>query len=169
MVRAGVSILRRRLTPLSGILDPGPGRGGSIAGGDSRIWQYSVLPILQVLSPLSDSILAEKTVTVLDDKVAVTDLAIQLVAGLSVTLHPSTENSKAITAVATAEELLRTPKQVGASRAGVERGRAVAVPDSTRGRGEGGTGQSSCTMFQSTVTEAVKTHRTASSQSWPLP
>uniref|UniRef100_A0A8C0VY82 Transmembrane protein 132C n=1 Tax=Castor canadensis TaxID=51338 RepID=A0A8C0VY82_CASCN len=63
---------------------------------------------IQVLSPLSDSILAEKTVTVLDDKVSVTDLAIQLVAGLSVTLHP---NSKAITAVATAEELLRAPKQ----------------------------------------------------------
>ncbi|KAF6278644.1 transmembrane protein 132C [Rhinolophus ferrumequinum] len=66
---------------------------------------------IQVLSPLSDSILAEKTVTVLDDKVSVTDLAIQLVAGLSVTLHPSAENSKAITAVATAEELLRAPKQ----------------------------------------------------------
>ncbi|XP_046494677.1 transmembrane protein 132C [Equus quagga] len=66
---------------------------------------------IQVLSPLSDSILAEKTVTVLDDKVSVTDLAIQLVAGLSVTLHPSPENSKVITAVATAEELLRTPKQ----------------------------------------------------------
>ncbi|XP_069353597.1 transmembrane protein 132C [Eulemur rufifrons] len=66
---------------------------------------------IQVLSPLSDSILAEKTVTVLDDKVSVTDLAIQLVAGLSVTLHPNAENSKAITAVATAEELLRTPKQ----------------------------------------------------------
>lgn len=72
-----------------------------------------VLPIPQVLSPLSDSILAEKTVTVLDDKVSVTDLAVQLVAGLSVTLHPSVENSKAVTAVATAEELLRAPKQVG--------------------------------------------------------
>ncbi|XP_077015434.1 transmembrane protein 132C [Tamandua tetradactyla] len=66
---------------------------------------------IQVLSPLSDSILAEKTVTVLDDKVSVTDVAIQLVAGLSVTLQPSAENSKAVTAVATAEELLRTPKQ----------------------------------------------------------
>ncbi|XP_007952418.1 transmembrane protein 132C [Orycteropus afer afer] len=66
---------------------------------------------IQVLSPLSDSILAEKTVTVLDDKVTVTDLAIQLVAGLSVTLHPSTGNGKAITAVATAEEELRAPKQ----------------------------------------------------------
>nr|XP_020860036.1 transmembrane protein 132C isoform X2 [Phascolarctos cinereus] len=66
---------------------------------------------VQVLSPLSDSILAEKTVTVLDDKVAVTDLGVQLVAGLSVFLQPSSEINKAITATAMAEELLHTPKQ----------------------------------------------------------
>ncbi|MBZ3888667.1 Transmembrane protein 132C [Sciurus carolinensis] len=66
---------------------------------------------IQVLSPLSDSILAEKTVTVLEDKVSVMYLAIQLVAGLSISLHPSAEHSKAVTAVATAEELLHTPKQ----------------------------------------------------------
>ncbi|EDM13535.1 rCG21827, isoform CRA_a [Rattus norvegicus] len=66
---------------------------------------------IQVLSPLSDSILAEKTVTVLDDKVSVTDLAVQVVAGLSITLHPISENNKATSAVATAEELLRAPKQ----------------------------------------------------------
>uniref|UniRef100_A0A7N4PE66 Transmembrane protein 132C n=1 Tax=Sarcophilus harrisii TaxID=9305 RepID=A0A7N4PE66_SARHA len=66
---------------------------------------------VQVLSPLSDSILAEKTVTVLDDKVAVTDLGVQLVAGLSVFLQPSSEVNKAITATAMAEELLHTPKQ----------------------------------------------------------
>ncbi|XP_056677886.1 transmembrane protein 132C [Monodelphis domestica] len=66
---------------------------------------------IQVLSPLSDSILAEKTVTVLDDKVAVTDLGVQLVAGLSVFLQPSSEINKAITATAMAEELLHTPKQ----------------------------------------------------------
>lgn len=75
-------------------------------------WSHSILPP-QVLSPLSDSILAEKTVTVLDDKVSVTELAVQLVAGLSVALHPYVEHSRAIAAVATAEELLRTPKQVG--------------------------------------------------------
>jgi hypothetical protein len=84
-----------------------------------------------VLSPLSDSILAEKTVTVFDDKVAVSDLAIQLVAGLSVTLHPSTENSRAITAVATAEELLRAPKQV---RARMPEGNRVP-PDLAKGEG----------------------------------
>ncbi|KAK7829275.1 hypothetical protein U0070_012746 [Myodes glareolus] len=68
---------------------------------------------IQVLSPLSDSILAEKTITVLDDKVSLTDLTVQVVAGLSVTLHPIAENNKATTAVVTAEELLRAPKQVG--------------------------------------------------------
>uniref|UniRef100_A0A8C2VFV7 Transmembrane protein 132C n=1 Tax=Chinchilla lanigera TaxID=34839 RepID=A0A8C2VFV7_CHILA len=66
---------------------------------------------VQVLSPLSDSILAERTVTVLDDKVSVTELAVQLVAGLSVSLHPYAEHSRAIAAVATAQELLRAPKQ----------------------------------------------------------
>ncbi|XP_036163247.1 transmembrane protein 132C [Myotis myotis] len=66
---------------------------------------------IQVLSPLSDSILAEKTVTVLEDRVSLTDLAVQLVAGLSLTLHPSTENGRVVTAVAEADELLRAPKQ----------------------------------------------------------
>ncbi|KAL6084101.1 hypothetical protein STEG23_031357 [Scotinomys teguina] len=45
----------------------------------------------KVLSPLSDSILAEKTVTVLEEYVSVTDSAVQVVAGLSVMLHPSSE------------------------------------------------------------------------------
>ena len=89
-----------------------------------------------MLSPLSDSILAEKTVTVLDDKVAVSDLAIQLVAGLSVTLHPSTENSRAITAVATAAELLRAPTQV---RALTPEGNRVP-PDLAKGEGGGRNG-----------------------------
>uniref|UniRef100_A0A8C6ZQY3 Transmembrane protein 132C n=1 Tax=Nothoprocta perdicaria TaxID=30464 RepID=A0A8C6ZQY3_NOTPE len=66
---------------------------------------------MQVLSPLSDSILAEKTVTVLDDKVTITDLGVQLVAGLSLLLQPSTANSRAIVATTVAQELLHTPKQ----------------------------------------------------------
>lgn len=96
---------------------------GKVPTSRSRCDGFILCPA-QVLSPLSDSILAEKTVTVLDDKVSVTDLAIQFVAGLSVTLHPSTENSKAVTAVATAEELLRTPKQVGAWMPEVEGSKA---------------------------------------------
>lgn len=66
----------------------------------------------KVLSPLSDSILAEKTVTVLDDKVTITDLGVQLVSGLSLFLQPSAASSRAIVATAVAQELLHTPKQV---------------------------------------------------------
>ncbi|XP_040433058.1 transmembrane protein 132C isoform X2 [Cygnus olor] len=66
---------------------------------------------MQVLSPLSDSILAEKTVTVLDDKVTITDLGVQLVAGLSLFLQPSTASNQAIVATTIAQELLHTPKQ----------------------------------------------------------
>lgn len=64
------------------------------------------------MSPLSDSILAEKTVTVLDDKVTITDLGVQLVSGLSLFLQPSAATSRAIVATAVAQELLHTPKQV---------------------------------------------------------
>ncbi|XP_028679825.1 transmembrane protein 132C isoform X1 [Erpetoichthys calabaricus] len=66
---------------------------------------------IQVLSPLSDSILAEKTVTVLDDKVTITDLGLQLLAGLSLTLQPSTGSNRAILATTSAQELLHAPKQ----------------------------------------------------------
>lgn len=64
------------------------------------------------MSPLSDSILAEKTVTVLDDKVTITDLGVQLVAGLSLFLQPSAASNQAIVATTIAQELLHTPKQV---------------------------------------------------------
>ncbi|EOB02331.1 Transmembrane protein 132C, partial [Anas platyrhynchos] len=66
---------------------------------------------MQVLSPLSDSILAEKTVTVLDDKVTITDLGVQLVAGLSLFLQLSAASNQAIVATTIAQELLHTPKQ----------------------------------------------------------
>nr|XP_014339642.1 PREDICTED: transmembrane protein 132C-like isoform X2 [Latimeria chalumnae] len=66
---------------------------------------------IQVLSPLSDSILAEKTVTVLEDKVTITDLGVQLVAGLSLSLQLSMENKRAIVAMASAQELIPTLKE----------------------------------------------------------
>ncbi|MFT7805035.1 transmembrane protein 132C-like isoform X2 [Arapaima gigas] len=66
---------------------------------------------IQVLSPLSDSILAEKTITVLDDKVTITDLGVQLVAGLSLTLQPNLGSNRAIVATATAQDLLHSSKQ----------------------------------------------------------
>ncbi|XP_041793331.1 transmembrane protein 132D [Chelmon rostratus] len=66
---------------------------------------------IQVLSPLSDSILAEKTVTVLDDKVTITDLGVQLVASLSLSMSASPGNYQAIQLTTTATDLLHTPKQ----------------------------------------------------------
>ncbi|XP_030141220.4 transmembrane protein 132B isoform X1 [Taeniopygia guttata] len=66
---------------------------------------------VQVLSPLSDSILAEKTVIVLDDRVTITDLGVQLVSGLSVSFQSSKGNKRAIVATTSAHDILRTPKQ----------------------------------------------------------
>ncbi|KAJ8379927.1 hypothetical protein SKAU_G00007050 [Synaphobranchus kaupii] len=66
---------------------------------------------IQVMSPLSDSILAEKTVTVLDDKVTITELGVQLVSGLSLSLQLSPGSNRAIVATATTQEVLHSPKQ----------------------------------------------------------
>ncbi|CAB1319691.1 unnamed protein product, partial [Coregonus sp. 'balchen'] len=65
----------------------------------------------QVLSPLSDSILAEKTVTVVDDKVTITELGVQLVTGLALSLQLSPGSNRAILATATTQEVLQSPKQ----------------------------------------------------------
>ncbi|XP_036908491.1 transmembrane protein 132D [Sturnira hondurensis] len=66
---------------------------------------------IQVLSPLSDAILAEKTITVLDEKVTITDLGVQLVTGLTLSLQLSPGSNKAIFATAVAQELLQRPQQ----------------------------------------------------------
>ncbi|KAM9391510.1 transmembrane protein 132C [Pholidichthys leucotaenia] len=66
---------------------------------------------VQVLSPLSDSILAEKTVTVVDDKVTITELGVQLVTGLSMNLQLSPGSNKAILATTNTQEVLQIPKQ----------------------------------------------------------
>src|SRR4029434_880441 len=55
----------------------------------------------QVLSPLSDSILAERTVRVLDERVSITELGLQLVSGLSLSLQLSPGSNRAVLATAT--------------------------------------------------------------------
>lgn len=67
---------------------------------------------LQVMSPLSDSVLAERTIKVSDDKVSVTELGVQLVSGLSLSLQLSPGSNRAIVATATTQEVLQRPKQV---------------------------------------------------------
>ncbi|XP_068166034.1 transmembrane protein 132D [Antennarius striatus] len=66
---------------------------------------------IQVFSPLSDAILAKTTVKVVDDKVTITDLGVQLVAGLTMTLQLSPGSNQAILATTTTEEVLQSPKQ----------------------------------------------------------
>ncbi|XP_077164419.1 transmembrane protein 132B isoform X1 [Paroedura picta] len=66
---------------------------------------------VQVLSPLSDSILAEKTVIVLEDRVTITDLGVQLVAGLSLSLQTSKGNKRVVVCTASASDILHSPKQ----------------------------------------------------------
>ncbi|XP_062855526.1 transmembrane protein 132D [Trichomycterus rosablanca] len=66
---------------------------------------------IKVLSPLSDSILAEKSVSVSDERVSITELGLQLVSGLALQLQLSTGSNRAISATATTQEVLNTPKQ----------------------------------------------------------
>uniref|UniRef100_A0A4W5NSJ8 Transmembrane protein 132D n=1 Tax=Hucho hucho TaxID=62062 RepID=A0A4W5NSJ8_9TELE len=69
---------------------------------------------IQVFSPLSDSILAEKTVTVVNNKVTITELGVQLVTGLALSLQLSPGSNRAILATATIQEVLQSPKQEAA-------------------------------------------------------
>ncbi|XP_006894747.1 PREDICTED: transmembrane protein 132B [Elephantulus edwardii] len=66
---------------------------------------------VQVLSPLSDSILAEKTVIVLDDRVTIAELGVQLVAGLSLSLQPHRAERRAVVSTVTAHDVLQAPQQ----------------------------------------------------------
>uniref|UniRef100_A0A3Q2DKL3 Uncharacterized protein n=1 Tax=Cyprinodon variegatus TaxID=28743 RepID=A0A3Q2DKL3_CYPVA len=61
---------------------------------------------LQVVSPLTSSVLAERRIRVLDDKVSVTELGVQLVSGLSLSLQLSPGSSRAIVATATTQEVI---------------------------------------------------------------
>uniref|UniRef100_A0A452QUG5 Transmembrane protein 132D n=1 Tax=Ursus americanus TaxID=9643 RepID=A0A452QUG5_URSAM len=83
-------------------------------GGQVLIGQELGMTTIQILSPLSDAILAEKTITVLDEKVTITDLGVQLVTGLSLSLQLSPGSNRAIFATAVAQELLQRPRQEAA-------------------------------------------------------
>uniref|UniRef100_A0A3P8UV93 Transmembrane protein 132C n=1 Tax=Cynoglossus semilaevis TaxID=244447 RepID=A0A3P8UV93_CYNSE len=66
---------------------------------------------LQVRSPLTSSVLAERSIRVLDDKVTVTELGVQLVSGLSLSLQLSPGSNRAIVATATTQEVSDSLKQ----------------------------------------------------------
>ncbi|XP_007565945.1 transmembrane protein 132C-like [Poecilia formosa] len=66
---------------------------------------------LQVLSPLTSSVLAERTIRVVDDKVSVTELGVQLVSGLSLSLQLSPGSNRAIVATASTQEVIESLTQ----------------------------------------------------------
>ncbi|XP_050948511.1 transmembrane protein 132C isoform X2 [Labeo rohita] len=66
---------------------------------------------VQVMSPLSDSVLAERMIRVLDDKVSITELGVQLVSGLSLNLQLSPGSNRAIVATATTQETMHSANQ----------------------------------------------------------
>ncbi|KAL7844053.1 hypothetical protein SRHO_G00225920 [Serrasalmus rhombeus] len=66
---------------------------------------------VQVMSPLSDAVLAERMVRVLDDKVSITELGVQLVSGLSLNLQLSPGSNRAIAATTTTQDTMHNPKQ----------------------------------------------------------
>ncbi|XP_074474384.1 transmembrane protein 132C [Sebastes fasciatus] len=66
---------------------------------------------LQVLSPLTSSVLAERSIRVLDDRVSVTELGVQLVSGLALSLQLSPGSNRAIVATATTQEVIESLKQ----------------------------------------------------------
>ncbi|XP_020493722.2 transmembrane protein 132D-like [Labrus bergylta] len=66
---------------------------------------------VQVVSPLTSAVLAERIITVVDDKVSVTELGVQLVSGLSLSLQLSPGSNRAIVATATTREMITQLKQ----------------------------------------------------------
>ncbi|XP_067279423.1 transmembrane protein 132D [Pseudorasbora parva] len=66
---------------------------------------------VQVMSPLSNSVLAERMIRVLDDKVSITELGVQLVSGFSLNLQLSPGSNRAIVAKTNTQEIIHYPKQ----------------------------------------------------------
>ncbi|XP_048196674.1 transmembrane protein 132B [Perognathus longimembris pacificus] len=79
--------------------------------GKTLVGREPGITTVQVLSPLSDSILAEKTVLVLDDRVTIAELGVQLVAGLSLNLQPHRADRRAIVSTVAARDILQAPQQ----------------------------------------------------------
>ncbi|XP_047426640.1 transmembrane protein 132C [Mugil cephalus] len=79
--------------------------------GQVLIGQSAGTTKLQVLSPLTSSVMAERSIRVVDDRVSVTELGVQLVSGLSLSLQLSPGSNRAIVATATTQEVIESLKQ----------------------------------------------------------
>ncbi|XP_072311381.1 transmembrane protein 132D-like [Eucyclogobius newberryi] len=93
----------------------------SVKVADSEVAKVSDGVILQgralgtttvmVVSPVTSAMLAERSIRVVDDKVSVTELGVQLVSGLSLSLQLSPEGNRAIVATANTREVITQLKQ----------------------------------------------------------
>ncbi|KAG8456010.1 hypothetical protein GDO86_001990 [Hymenochirus boettgeri] len=86
-------------------------RIATIEAGRVLVGHEQGITTVQVLSPLSDSILAEKTVTVLDDRVGIVELGVQVISGLSLSVQASKVNKRAIITTTSASDILHDHKQ----------------------------------------------------------
>ncbi|XP_021554250.1 transmembrane protein 132B-like [Neomonachus schauinslandi] len=84
-------------------------RIAQLQGGRTLVGREPGVTTVKVLSPLPDSILAEKTVIVLDERVTIADLGVQLVAGLSLALQPHRADKRAIVSTVSAQDVLQAP------------------------------------------------------------
>ncbi|XP_061417203.1 LOW QUALITY PROTEIN: transmembrane protein 132C-like [Lethenteron reissneri] len=92
----------------------------SIIEGDVLIGTAPGSTMLQVLSPLSDSILGERAVTVSEEKVSVSGLHVTLLSGLSLSLRPSSSEPSVIVARTTGLSIFTASKQKGTLRAWIQ-------------------------------------------------
>uniref|UniRef100_A0AAQ4QR26 Uncharacterized protein n=1 Tax=Gasterosteus aculeatus aculeatus TaxID=481459 RepID=A0AAQ4QR26_GASAC len=93
----------------------------------SLFWMSFPAP-LQVLSPVTSSVLAERSIRVVDDKVSVTQLGVHLVSGLSLSLQLSPGSSGAIVATATTRETITQLKQEAVVSCWVQFSDGTVVP-----------------------------------------
>uniref|UniRef100_A0A665X870 Uncharacterized protein n=1 Tax=Echeneis naucrates TaxID=173247 RepID=A0A665X870_ECHNA len=101
----------------------------SVANPDvARVHNGVVSCLLQVLSPLTSSVLAERSIKVVDDKVSVTELGVQLVSGLSLSLQLSPGSNRAIIATATTREMITQLKQEAVVSCWVQFSDGAVVP-----------------------------------------
>nr|XP_061800466.1 transmembrane protein 132D-like [Nerophis lumbriciformis] len=83
---------------------------------------------IQVISPLTSSVLAEKAITVVDEKVSVTELGVKLVSGLSLSLQPCPGSNSAVVALATIRETITQLKQEATVSCWVQFSDGAVVP-----------------------------------------
>ncbi|XP_041029841.1 transmembrane protein 132E-like [Carcharodon carcharias] len=96
--------------PLVRVVDPSVAR---VSEGRALVGLKPGVTTVQVLSPVSDSILGQRSVTIVDDKVTITNMDVQLVTGIRLSLRRSRRHPQVIIATATAQGSLHVPKQEG--------------------------------------------------------